>query len=56
MPDKDDNELADEAPATPLHAHDDGRDEDVKGDPEPEVREDGDRDEEGPGNPVNEEE
>lgn len=54
MPDEKGNELADEeeVPETSLHAHDDGREEDVIGNPEPEVGEEGDLDEEGPGNPV----
>lgn len=52
MPDEKGNEKIDEeeAPETSLHAHDDGREEDVEGDPKPEVGEEGDH--EGVGNPV----
>ena len=39
-------------PETPLHAHGEGREEDVEGNPAPEVGEEGDLDEKGPGNPV----
>jgi hypothetical protein len=55
MPDPKENELADEetVPDTPLHAYKEGRDEDVEGDPHPEVGEEGDSDE-GVGNPVGE--
>lgn len=58
MPDEHGNDLTDEEelPKTSLHAHDEGRDEDVVGDSEPEVREDGDLDEGPAGNPVQEEE
>jgi len=54
MPDEHGNELADEdeLPETSLHAHADGREDDVEGTPDPEVGEEGDLDEEGPGNPV----
>jgi len=54
MPDEQGNELTDEeeTPETSLHAHDEGRDEDVVGNPEPEVREDGDLDVGPAGNPV----
>lgn len=52
MPDEEGNELADEETETPLHAHGEGREDDVEGDSEPEVGEEGDRDEDGPGNPV----
>jgi hypothetical protein len=54
MPDEQGNDLTDEdeVPKTSLHAHDDGREDDVKGSAEPEVGEEGDLDEEGPGNPV----
>ncbi len=54
MPDEKDNELTDEdaVPETPLHAHGEGREEDVEGNPAPEVGEEGDLDEKGPGNPV----
>jgi hypothetical protein len=57
MPDPKDNELADkeQTPDTPLHAYKEGRDEDVEGDPHPEVGEEGDKDE-GVGNPVGEKE
>ncbi len=57
MPDPKENELANEetTPDTPLHAYKEGRDEDVEGDPQPEVGEEGDRDE-GVGNPVGEHE
>lgn len=46
MPDENDNDTAEaeDLPQTSLHAHDDGREEDVEGDPSPEVREDGDLD------------
>lgn len=56
MPDKDGKELAekDEVPKTPLHAHAEGREDDVEGTPTPEVGEEGDRDK-GVGNPVDEE-
>ncbi len=55
MPDPKENKLANEetTPDTPLHAYKEGRDEDVVGDPHPEVGEEGDRDE-GVGNPVGE--
>lgn len=55
MPDEKDNELADpdEMPASPLHAHTsgveedgEGREQDVIGDPEPDVRDEGDADDE----------
>lgn len=54
MPDEQGNDLADEeeVPDTSLHAHDEGREDDVIGNPEPEVGEEGDLDEPGPGNPV----
>jgi len=32
MPDEHDNEKADETPSTPLHAHAEGREQDVEGD------------------------
>ncbi len=56
MPDKHGNDLTDEdeVPETSLHAHGEGRDEDVVGNPEPSVGEEGDLDEPGPGNPVGE--
>ena len=56
MPDEQDKDLTDqeEVPATPLHARGEGRDEDVEGDPEPEMGDEGDVDQEGPGNPVDE--
>jgi hypothetical protein len=55
MPDPKENELADEetTPDTPLHGYKEGREDDVEGDPHPEVGEEGDS-EEGPGNPVGE--
>ena len=55
MPDPKDNEKADEEtlPETPLHGYKEGREEDVEGDPHPEVGEEGDSDE-GVGNPVGE--
>ena len=54
MPDEEGNDLTDEeaAPSTPLHAHGEGREDDVEGSPEPEMGEEGDHDERGPGNPV----
>lgn len=54
MPDEQGKDLTDEdeVPATPLHAHDEGRDEDVIGNPEPEVGEEGDLDQGPAGNPV----
>lgn len=57
MPDKDDKSLTDEEdlPKTSLHAHADGREDDIEGTSDPEVGEDGDHEgaEEGPpGNPV----
>ncbi len=56
MPDEQGKELTDEdeVPKTPLHAHAEGREDDVKGTTEPEVGEEGDLDEDGPGNPVGE--
>jgi hypothetical protein len=55
MPDPKDNELADEEqiPDTPLHGYKEGREDDVEGDPHPEVGEEGDSDE-SVGNPVGE--
>jgi hypothetical protein len=57
MPDKQGNERAEEerTPDTPLHAHADDREEDVRGGPDPKVGEEGDVDE-GPGNPVGDDE
>lgn len=54
MPDKHGNDLTDEdeTPETPLHAHDEGREEDVVGNPEPQVGEEGDLDEGPAANPV----
>jgi len=54
MPDPKENELADEetTPDTP-HGYKEGREDDVEGDPHPEVGEEGDS-EKGPGNPVGE--
>lgn len=54
MPDEKGDHLADEGevPDTPLHAHGDGREDDVEGTTSPEVGEEGDLDEKGPGNPV----
>ena len=58
MPDEHGNELTDddEVPETSLHAHDEGRPDDVVGNPEPEVGEEGDLDQGPAGNPVAEEE
>jgi hypothetical protein len=55
MPDPEDNKLADEekVPDTPLHGYKEGREDDVEGDPQPEVGEEGDSDE-SVGNPVGE--
>ena len=57
MPDEQGNELADEdeVPDTSLHAHARDDAEDVVGDDEPEVGEEGDLDEGPAGNPVPEE-
>jgi len=54
MPDEHGKDLTDEeeVPSTSLHAHDEGREDDVVGTEEPEVGEEGDLDEPGPGNPV----
>ena len=54
MPDEKGEDLADEGevPDTSLHAHDEGREDDVEGAVAPEVGEEGDLDEKGPGNPV----
>ncbi len=54
MPDEQGNDLtdSDDIPSTSLHAHDEDRMDDVVGNPEPEVGEEGDLDEPGPGNPV----
>jgi hypothetical protein len=57
MPDDQEKDLADEeaVPDTPLHAHAEGREDDVVGEEKPEVGEEGDLEgsEEGPpGNPV----
>lgn len=58
MPDEQGKDLTDEdeLPKTPLHAHDEGREEDVVGNPAPKVGEDGDLDEGVAGNPVQDEE
>ena len=58
MPDEKGNDKIDEeqAPETSLHAHDEDRADDVVGNPAPEAGEEGDVDEEGPGNPVSEDE
>ncbi len=55
MPDEQGNDKIDEAPATPLHAHGEDRPDDVEGNPEPEVGEEGDKDEGMAGNPVSDE-
>ena len=57
MPDEQGNDLTDddEVPETSLHAHGEGREEDVVGDAEPEVGEEGDLDEGPAGNPVSDE-
>lgn len=54
MPDEQGNELTDEdeVPETSLHAHAEGREEEVEGDPAPDAGDEGDVDEDGPGNPV----
>lgn len=54
MPDEQGNDLTDEdaVPESSLHAHDEGREDDVVGKPEPEVGDEGDRDEGVAGNPV----
>lgn len=58
MPDEKGKDLTDEeeVPRTSLHAHDEGREDDVEGDPDPDSGEDRDPDEGGPGNPVSDEE
>lgn len=54
MPDEEGNELTDEdeTPETSLHAHDESREDDVVGNPNPEVGEEGDLDEGPAANPV----